>query len=120
MRKLIVIVCLLAWLAAPVAAAWPESCSHEAPAMAAMPESGMHEHMPAHDLSHAAESVEAPCHCDNDCAQHCDTAPSPALAALSVVEDVLRPQRHRLMVVPSFYIDPPGTDLLRPPQHQRR
>ncbi|MEO1595861.1 MAG: hypothetical protein AAFS02_11535 [Pseudomonadota bacterium] len=82
----------------------------------------MHEHMsmPMQDGSHATDQADAPCHCDDDCAQHCDTAPLPALAAVNVTDDASRPQRLRCIVVSSFYLDPPGSDLLRPPQRQRR
>ena len=120
MRAPIVIVCLLAWLAAPVAQAWPERCAHEPPPAGHLSDSGMHDHMAMQGGAHDTTETDAPCPCDDDCAQHCDTAPSPALAAFSVTEDESRPQRHRYFVVSSFYLDPPGSDLLRPPQLQRR
>lgn len=80
----------------------------------------MHDHGAMTDGAHEAAHADAPCPCDHDCVNHCDTAPSPALAAVNVIEDEMRPQRHSCIVLPSFYIDPPGTDLLRPPQHQHR
>ena len=115
MRARFIALVLFSLVTAPVVAAWPDACAHDAPALASHGEHadhGMHETM-----AMAGEmAAEAPCHCDADCAEHCDAAVSAALV------DVDRPDAPLPSVTQTsaserrFHEDPPRGAPLRPPQ----
>ena len=116
MRLAFLVFVLLTMVAAPVAAAWPDACAHDAPATAMSGDRDAHGAMPMHhDVG-----VEAPCACDADCAEHCDAVAPAALLGVDSPEQPVAVASDGTLVAASFHAGPPRTAPLRPPQTRSR
>lgn len=112
MRAILIAMVLLSVAAAPVVAAWPDDCGHEAPVMAEGADHDMHEAM-SMDVDAGTESS---CHCDLGCAEHCDAAAPAALLGIDSSDQPIPASTSVIAAVRSFEAGPPRAAPLRPPQ----